>query len=633
MPFPNFATPLAPSWHDIDVKHTWNSIPPNWEALGHPPNGTTVDLHVALKPHNENALSDALYKVSDPRSPEHVLSNVPPRTMHSHVLLLRCGYGAHLSKEQVAQLVAPHPNALELINSWLRHYAVPSSSISTTHGGSWLKLTGVPVSKANELLGASYQVYRRIGTNDSTILRTVGYGLPSVLHAHVQTVIPATYFASTGTLRQTPRRRTVRATEDVSSRELVTVLPSRDDDDDDDDDDGIEPSDLRWMYGTAEYVPAAMDRNLIGITGHLNDHPSPEDLKAFMTECRMDAEDATYEVALINGGGYDSSHPASEANLGMQYSQAIAYPTPHTFYSTGGEIYIYNNQPGANDVWLAWLVYMLGQTNVPQTISTPYGDTENDLPLEYTTTLCNLFAQLGLRGASVIFASGNDGVGGGNCLADDGSGRVEFIPYFPASCPYVTSVGGTTGYPEVAAPLSGGGFSNHFPRPVYQNVVVPPFLQQLDSQYHGSYNAEGRGIPDISAQALKYFIIVDDKGFFTDGTSCSAPTVAGIISLLNDYRLATGRKPLGFLNPWLYGLGIDGLNDITSGSNPGCDTDGFTAIVGWDPVTGLGTPDFVALKQTLDHMDEGEGDATHNKGIRATFSERLNNSDMAVLLA
>ncbi|KAH9073479.1 subtilisin-like protein [Lactarius deliciosus] len=578
MPFANFASPLSSPWHDIHVKHTWNSIPSNWETLGHPPNGTTIDLHVALKPHNENALRDALYKVSDPRSPKHVLSNVPPRTMYLHVLLLRCRYGAHLSKEQVAQLVAPHPNALGLIKSWLGHYAVPSSSISTTHGDSWLKLAGIPVSKANELLGASYQVYRRIGTNDSSILRTVGYGLPSVLHAHVQTVIPTTYFTSTDTLRQVPRRRTVGATEDVSSRELVTVLPSRDDDD------GVQPSDLRWMYGTAEYVPAAMDRNLVGITGQLNDYPSPEDLRAFMTECRMDAEDATYEVVLINGGGYDPSHPASEANLGMQYSQAIAYPTPHRFYSIGGEMYMSNNKPLADDVWLAWLVYMLSQTNVPQTISTPYGDTENALPLEYTTTLCNLFAELGLRGASVIFASGNDGVGGGNCLADDGSGRVEFIPSFPASCPYVTSVGGTTGYPEVAAPLSGGGFSNHFPRPVYQNDVVPPFLQQLGSQYHGSYNAEGRGIPDISAQALKYFIIVDDEGFFTDGTSCSAPTVAGIISLLNDHQLSKGRNPLGFLNPWLYGIGIDGLNDITSGSNPGCDTDGFTTIVGWDPV-------------------------------------------------
>ncbi|KAH9073473.1 hypothetical protein EDB83DRAFT_75661, partial [Lactarius deliciosus] len=68
-----------------------------------------------------------------------------------------------------------------------------------------------------------------------------------------------------------------------------------------------------------------------------------------------------------------------------------------------------------------------------------------------------------------------------------------------------------------------------------------------------------------------------------DGASRSAPTVAGIISLLHDYRLSTGRNPLGFLNLWLCDIGIYGLNDITSGSNPGCGTDGFTAITGWDP--------------------------------------------------
>ncbi|KAH9165558.1 hypothetical protein EDB89DRAFT_2233294 [Lactarius sanguifluus] len=76
---------------------------------------------------------------------------------------------------------------------------------------------------------------------------------------------------------------------------------------------------------------------------------------------------------------------------------------------------------------------------------------------------------------------------------------------------------------------------------------------------------------------------------------------AGIVSLLNDYRLSKGRTPLGFLNYWLYDFGIAnlGLNDIISGSNPGCNTDGFTASTGWDPVTGLGTPDFVELIHEL----------------------------------
>ncbi|KAH9018847.1 hypothetical protein EDB85DRAFT_1873510, partial [Lactarius pseudohatsudake] len=55
---------------------------------------------------------------------------------------------------------------------------------------------------------------------------------------------------------------------------------------------------------------------------------------------------------------------------------------------------------------------------------------------------------------------------------------------------------------------------------------------------------------------------------------------AGIISLLNDYRISNGRSPLGFLNIWLYSVFIPGLNDITSGSNPGCNTNGFSAVPG-----------------------------------------------------
>ena len=64
-------------------------------------------------------------------------------------------------------------------------------------------------------------------------------------------------------------------------------------------------------------------------------------------------------------------------------------------------------------------------------------------------------------------------------------------------------------------------------------------------------------------------------------------TVAGIIALLNDFMISKGKKPLGFLNPWLYGDAHEGFVDITSGSNPGCKTEGFRAIKGWDPVRPL----------------------------------------------
>src|SRR6266702_6995958 len=76
-PLADFATPLVP-WDDTRVKHTWNAVPPNWESLGHPPAGANIDLYIALKPHQESALIDALYEVSDPRNLRNVLLTTPP---------------------------------------------------------------------------------------------------------------------------------------------------------------------------------------------------------------------------------------------------------------------------------------------------------------------------------------------------------------------------------------------------------------------------------------------------------------------------------------------------------------------------------------------------------------------------
>ena len=76
-------------------------------------------------------------------------------------------------------------------------------------------------------------------------------------------------------------------------------------------------------------------------------------------------------------------------------------------------------------------------------------------------------------------------------------------------------------------------------------------------------------------------------------------TFAAVVSLLNDGRIAAGLPTLGFLNPWLYSEGCKGLNDIVGGTNPGCGTGGFEAVKGWDPVTGLGTPNFGLLKDLV----------------------------------
>ncbi|KAH9170162.1 subtilisin-like protein [Lactarius sanguifluus] len=553
----SFAKPLSPPWDDMHIKHSWNAVPTSWVSLGHPPSGTTIDLYIALKPNRENALIDALYEVSEPGHPR---------------------YRAHLTKEQVADLVVPRPQTLELMNSWLEYHGISSSSVSMTHGGNTLKLKGVSVTQANTLLGASYQLYRHIERGE-TIVRTVGYSLPRALHWHVLTVVPTTSFVSAPAQWQTPRNDSSGETVGlVKSAEPVTMLSGRAKVD------LATPSFLRWLYDTAAYTPNAMNVNALGVVGLLGDSPSPADLRAFMRKYRNAGDVIKYlTIAVLNDGVFDPTHPHEEANLDLQYAEAMAYPTPHIFYSIG------RGPSGTDDWYVTWLEYILDQRNIPQTISISYGYEERYTSREYAFYVCNMFAMLGSLGVSVLVSSGNDGIGKGTCVNKDS--MVRFIPRFPATCPWVTVVGGTTDYgPEVAATFSGGGFSDHFERPLYQRRTVPTFLENLGNRYQGLYNASGRGIPDMAAQSTNLRIFFNGQEQREAGTSAATPIVAGIISLLNDWLISTGRYPLGFLNPWLYGRGLAALNDVTEGSNPGCGVDGFSAVAGWDPVTGLGTP-------------------------------------------
>ncbi|KAF8258637.1 peptidase S8/S53 domain-containing protein [Lactarius quietus] len=559
VPLLSLAAPLSSLWDDMHIKHTWDAVPENWESLGLPPSVTTIDLYVALKPEHENALTDALYE------------------------------------EQVAELVAPHPNTLELVNSWLEHHRIPTSSVSVTHGGGTLMLRDVSVTQANTLLGASYRLYKHIYSSEA-IVRTVGYALPMVLHEHILTVVPTTTFFPPPRQWQTPQNFSSEAvTWLVKSGELGAMLSSRRDPVKH----TLTPSFLRSLYRTETYVPAATDRNTLGVAGFVKDYPNPDDLAMFMNKYRDDAPDARYTVELVNGGQYNPGEPTLEPELDIQVIEGIAYPTPITFYSTGDSPPGGPPPPLGNDDRLtAWLKYLIALPKIPQTINYSYGQDERLATREYSGYVCNLFAQLGARGVSVLVANGDDGVGKPEyCKAPDGS--IRFVIDFPATCPYVTAVGGTTDIdPERGAEISGGGFSDYFRRPDFQDDAVPEFLNTLGSQYRGFFNPLGRGIPDVAAQVATFPIFIKGKSTFVGGTSGSAPVVAAIFSLLNDYQLSKGRDPLGWLNPWLYDSGYEKLWDITMARTRAAAPQDSPPLL----VTGLGTPDFPEMQEQRDEM-------------------------------
>ena len=161
--------------------------------------------------------------------------------------------------------------------------------------------------------------------------------------------------------------------------------------------------------------------------------------------------------------------------MNVQYVEGMAYPTPIVYYSIGGESDWEepSNLPSSKDADLVWLNYLLKLSKTPQTISISYGNTELGFPPEYTDAICDLFGRLGLRGSSVLLATGDFGVGPEPEDCKNEAGQVQFVPIFPTSCrrgfyflpceqctsagiicspdshvsagPYVTSVGGTTG--------------------------------------------------------------------------------------------------------------------------------------------------------------------------------------------
>lgn len=75
--------------------------------------------------------------------------------------------------------------------------------------------------------------------------------------------------------------------------------------------------------------------------------------------------------------------------------------------------------------------------------------------------------------------------------------------------------------------------------------------------------------------------------------------MSSIVALTNDALISSGKPPMGFLNPWIYGSGYKAFTDITEGTQGGCNTTGFPVTEGWDAVTGFGTPLFPKLVEAV----------------------------------
>jgi kumamolisin len=273
----------------------------------------------------------------------------------------------------------------------------------------------------------------------------------------------------------------------------------------------------------------------------------------------------------------DSNGPDGEVELDIEVSGAIA---------PGADIKVFF-APNTDQGFIDAVTTAVNDSEVTL-ISISWGGPESTFTTQSMTTFNQAFQDAGTMGKTVFVAAGDNGSSDGE---SDGANHVDF----PASSPYVIGCGGTTLVANTSTDTitsetvwnetasnegaTGGGVSDFFPKPSYQDSVnVPAPTTQ----------AGGRGVPDVAADAdpvTGYQVIVDGTSIPIGGTSAVAPLYAGLFARINQALLQNGKSRAGFVNAALY-QNPSAFHDIISGNNGA-----FSAGPGWDACTGLGSPD------------------------------------------
>jgi len=307
-----------------------------------------------------------------------------------------------------------------------------------------------------------------------------------------------------------------------------------------------------------------------------------------------------------------------ETTLDVEYAHAIA-PNANIVLAIAAS---------NNDADILATTKAVIDNNVGDVISQSFGEAEACMDPSLLAQQHQLFAEAAQKGITVFASSGDSGAAQPACTGDG----ALLSASTPASDPNVTGVGGTTltadpstgayigetawtepfgcNPPAVAfsdVNCSGGGFSSLFTRPSFQA-----------STFRGAGHTTGRGVPDVAYNAGVSGGVLIHCGtcniaiaglpatapvfFIIGGTSAGSPQWAGLAALGD--QLA-GRR-LGMINTALYAIGnakpqyAKAFHDITQGNNDVAEINGgYDAGPGWDPVTGLGTPDAAALLPLL----------------------------------
>lgn len=510
----------------------------------------TLHLFLAHSPHQRAALERCLLASSEPTGP---------------------GYGRHLTFQELNDLLRPPADAVLAVRSWLAGAGVDwGTQVAHNPGQDILEVT-LPVRDVEHLLAAEYHTLTHV-SDGAPILRTGRYSLPAAVASYIDIVGP------TIRLPSRPQKKTRLSPADTAYTTPVS---------------------LREQYGATGFT-ASSKNNGFALCGFLDQYFAKDDVDYFFQTFDQQSVGKTISVKGPNPGP-----SGMEATVDVCYGAAMAAGVATTFWSTAGRM------PGHsdNEPLLQWLADVASDPAPPLVFSFSYSDNEDTVDAQYAQRVNVELQKAGARGLSIIESSGDGGVAG---IQPESYCPGGFMATFPATSPYVTSVG-STGGPAGAETASthfpsGGGFSTYSwqPRPDFQKAAVEKYLQSGATLPSSSlYNSSTRGYPDVSLNGENYALTQYSISINVDGTSCSAPSFGAMVAMLNDVRLSKGLPSLGWLNPLLYAH-PEAFTDITQGSNPACGNGGFPAAPGWDPVTGLGTMKFKAWEAIVQQLPAAE---------------------------
>uniref|UniRef100_A0A3B3QL29 Tripeptidyl-peptidase 1 n=1 Tax=Paramormyrops kingsleyae TaxID=1676925 RepID=A0A3B3QL29_9TELE len=529
-------------------------IPEGWTHAGRVASSDRVELTFALRQQNVDKLRGLLESVSDPDSVQ---------------------YGKFLTLEEVSSLVRPSELTQKAVWGWLRSHGVTDCRTVLTDDFLQCDMT---IQAAESLLPGS-RFFRYVRGQHALVRSPAPYSVPDDLAQHLDFV---------GGVHRFPAKLEAvsRAWTNGQRPEAGFHL-------------GVTPIILRSRYNLTASDVGCAENNSQAVAQFLEQFYHPADLAEFMALFAGGFKHMSQVARVVGtqGGG----KAGLEASLDVEY-----------IMSTGANIstWVFTN-PGrheSQEPFLQWMLLLSNMSSVPWVHTISYGDDEDSLAASYMTRINTEFMKAGVRGISMLFASGDSGAG----CRQLSKGSNAFRPSFPASSPYVTTVGGTSfknpfkvTY-EVTDYISGGGFSNVFPMPDYQVNAVNAYLKAVQALPPKTYfNTSGRAYPDIAALSDNYWVVSNRVPIpWVSGTSASTPVVGGMLSLINDKRFLKGLPALGFLNPRLYKLKGQALFDVTEGCHLGCldeqvEGKGFCAAPAWDPVTGWGTPNYPSLLAAL----------------------------------